>query len=78
MNGGSLLSCHKTAEEAIFSILKLRLIPVDAIIIDTVDIIFDTAIVAIIACAWDLSVHVNFLQLNHNFTGSSGLHILCS
>jgi hypothetical protein len=46
---------------------------VDAIIIDTVDVI----IVAVIACAWDLSVHVNFLQLNH-FTGSSGLYILCS
>jgi hypothetical protein len=35
---------------------------VDAIVIDTVDVIIvDTAIFAVIACAWDLLVHVNFL-----------------
>jgi hypothetical protein len=39
-----------------------------AIIIDTVDVIIvdtaiDTAIVVVIVCAWDLSMHVNFLQL---------------
>jgi hypothetical protein len=58
---------------------KVMVVGVDAIIIDTIDIIIvDTAIVAVIACACDLSVHVGFLQLNHNFSGSSGLYILCS
>jgi hypothetical protein len=43
---------------------------VDAIIVDIVDVtIVGTAIIAIIACAWDLSV--NLLQPNHHFSGSS-------
>jgi hypothetical protein len=28
------------------------------------------------ACDWDLSIHVNVLQLNHHFSGGSGLYIL--
>jgi hypothetical protein len=47
----------------------------DAIIIDTVVVIVDTVIVAV-ACAWDPSVHVNFLQLNHRFSSSSKLYTL--
>jgi hypothetical protein len=42
----------------IYTTLTSSAISVDAIIIGTIDVIIvDTAIVAIIACAWDPSMH---------------------
>jgi hypothetical protein len=65
-------------EVVLYTHFKLSLVAcVDAIIIDTVDVIIgDTATITVITCSWDLSMHVNSLQPNHHFTGSSGLYIL--